>query len=393
MRKILLVLLILVTTQSSIYAQEDLIKKIINNKSNNTNFQFTLVKQLDNTTVKQQGSSGTCWSYAGNSFLESEIYKKHKRVLDIAEIYTARKTYEEKAKNYVMMDGFLNYGDGGSLHDVINMYKKYGIMPQEAYTGLINGAVKNNFKEMQIELKNNLDKIIAKKAPINTNWTINFSSILDKYLGKVPETFIYNGKEYTSKTFAEEIVDLDPDDYIEITSFKDYEYYKQFYPPLPDNWSGDKMYNIPMAELTDCIDHALSLGYTVCWATDVSEAYFSWKNGLAYVPDTNLYAISSEERANLFTHPKPEKIITEEMRQEAINNKSTTDDHAMHIVGISKDQNGKEYYLIKNSWGDTNDFKGYLYVTKTYVQFKTTAILLNKNALPKKLRKKLNLMS
>lgn len=389
MKKTIISVLLLLILQSVIYAQDELINKIKDNQSKKSNFQFTLIKQLDNTTVKNQGSSGTCWSYAGNSFLESEIYKKHNRVIDIAEIYTARKTYEEKAKIYVLMDGFVNYGDGGSLHDVINMYKKYGIVPQEAYTGLINGAIKNNFSEMQQELKEYLDKVKTQKAPINTNWTFNFSSILDKYIGKVPETFIYKGKMYTPKTFANEIVDLNPNDYIELSSFKDYEYYKPFYPPLPDNWSGDRMYNVPMHELTTIIDHALSTGYTVGWAADVSEPYFSWKNGVAYVPDTNIYSISSEEKANLFSHPKPEKIITEEMRQEAFNNKSTTDDHAMHIVGLAKDQNGKEYYLVKNSWGVSNDFQGYLYVTKNYVQFKSTAILVNKKAIPKKLRNKL----
>lgn len=391
MKKTIFLVIALWILPSIIYAQDDLINKIKDNKSTHTDFQFTIIKQLDNTSVKNQGSSGTCWSYAGNSFLESEIYKKHHRVLDIAEIYTARKTYEDKAKNYILMDGYVNYGDGGSLHDVINMYKKYGMVPQEAYTGLINGAIKNNFSKMQQELKEYLDTVKSQKAPINTQWTQNFSSILDKYIGKVPETFIYKGKEYTPKTFAEEVVDLNPNDYIEISSFKDYEYYTPFYPPLPDNWSGDKMYNVPMKELTEIIDHALSTGYTIGWASDVSEPYFSWKNGIAYVPDTNIYSISSEEKANLFSYPKPEKVITEELRQEAFNNKTTTDDHAMHIVGLSKDQNGKEYYLVKNSWGISNDYQGYLYVTKNYVQFKTTAILVNKKAIPKKIYKKLNL--
>ncbi len=376
---------------SGAFAQDDLINKIKDNKSDKTNFHFTIIKQLDNTSVKDQGSSGTCWSYSGNSFLESEVYKKHKKVIDIAEIYAARKTYEDKAQLYVLMDGAINYGDGGELHDVINMYRKYGTVPQEAYTGLINGAVRNNFNTMQDKLKSIIDSVKTQKAPVNINWTKTFSQTLDKYIGAVPQSFTYKGKTYTPQTFAKEVMDLDPNDYIELSSYKDYPYYSEFFLPLPDNWSGDHAYNVPMQDLTDIIDYALKEGYTVGWATDVSEPYFSWKNGVAYVPDLDIYNITAEQKANLFTSPKPDKKITEQMRQDAINNKTTTDDHGMHIVGLAKDQTGKEYYIVKNSWGISNDFQGYLYVTKPYVQLKSTAILLNKDGIPKDIRKKLNL--
>ncbi len=384
------VLALILFTVSEAFSQDDLINKIKDNKSENARFQFTIIKQLDNTSIKDQGSSGTCWSYSGNSFLESEVYKKYKRVVDIAEIYTARKTYEDKAKLYILMDGAINYGDGGELHDVINMYKKYGAVPQEAYTGLIGGAIKNNFSMMQDELKNYLDKVKLQKAPIE-NWTKTFSGILDNYLGAVPQSFTYQGKTYTPESFAKEVVGLDPEDYAELASYKDYPYYTSFFLPLPDNWSGDHAYNVPMQDLTDIIDYAIKEGYTVGWAADVTEPYFSWRNGVAYVPDLDIYNITAEQKANLFTTPQPDKKITEQMRQDAINNKTTTDDHGMHIVGLAKDQTGKEYYIVKNSWGITNDFQGYLYVTKPYVQFKSTAILLNKNAIPKDLRKKLNL--
>lgn len=391
MKRIVLSAIMLCCITSGIFAQDDLINKIKDNKSEKTNFQFTVIKQLDNTSIKNQGSSGTCWSYSGNSFIESEVYKKHKKAIDIAEIYTARKTYEDKAKKYILMGGYVNYGDGGEPHDVINIYKKYGIVPQEAYTGLINGADRNNFNMMQEELKSYLENINSQKAPIDLNWHIKFSQILDKYLGEVPKTFVYENKTYTPETFAKEIVKLDPTDYIEISSYKDYPYYQPFVVPIPDNWSSDSSYNIPMAELTEVIDNALKNGYTVGWATDVSEPYFSWKNGIAYVPDLDLYNLTAEQKAQLFTEPKADKKITEQMRQDALNNLTTTDDHGMHIVGLAKDQTGKEYYIVKNSWGISNDFQGYLYVTKPYVQYKTTALLVNKKALPKNIRKKLSL--
>lgn len=387
----LIVSAMLLFTCSGIFAQDDLINRIKDNKSEQTNFQFTIIKQLDNTSVKNQGSSGTCWSYSGNSFLESEVYKKYNKVVDIAEIYTARMTYEDKAKMYILMDGSINYGDGGELHDVINMYKKYGIVPQEAYTGLINGATKNNFTAMQSELEEYLVSLKNQTPPIDINWTKKFSDILDKYLGAVPNSFVYKGKTYTPQTFAKEIIALDPNDYVEIASYKDYPYYTQNFLPLPDNWSGDHAYNVPMNELTQIIDFALEHGYTVGWATDVSEPYFSWKNGVAYVPDLDLYNLSAEQKANLFTQPQPDKLITEQMRQDAFNNRTTTDDHGMHIVGTATDQTGKNYYIVKNSWGITNDFQGYIYVTKPYVQYKTTALLINKAAIPKTIRKKLSI--
>ncbi|MDR3272570.1 MAG: aminopeptidase [Flavobacteriaceae bacterium] len=391
MNKIIITILTLFSV-SSVFAQDDLINKIKGNKSDNANFHFTIIKQLDNTSIKNQGSSGTCWDYSGSSFIESEVYKKSGKILDIAEIYTARKTYEDKAKLYVLLSGALNYGDGGELHDVLNMYRKYGAIPQEVYTGLLNGAVINYFDTMQTELKAQLDSIVkvsVSNPPIDLNWMKKFSATLDKYLGAVPETFVYEGKTYTPQTFAKEVINLNIDDYIEISSYKDYPYYTQFVVPIPDNWSADRVYNVPMKDLTEIIDNALAKGYTVGWATDVSEPYFSWKNGVAYVPDLDLYHLTAEQKATLFDAPKPDKTITEDMRQQALNDLTTTDDHGMHIVGLAKDQTGKEYYAVKNSWGVSNDFQGYLYVTKPYVQYKTTAIIVNKAALPTSIKKNL----
>lgn len=373
-------------------AQDNLVNSLKNNKSENPDFQFTTIKRNDVTSVKNQGSSGTCWSYSGNSFLESEMIRMGKQPVDIAEIYTARQVYRDKAKLYVLNGGSLEWGEGGALHDVINMYKKYGAVPQEAYTGLLHGATRNNFKEMSAVIKNILDAYVKNPAgKLSPNWLSNIDNVLDSYLGKYPESFFYNGKRYTPQTFAKEVIGINPENYVGISSYKDYPYYQRFVLPVPDNWSHDTNWNVPMEELTKIIDNAIQKGFTVGWATDVSEPYFSYKNGVAYVPDLDLDNISDEQRADLFKGPKPDKKITEDMRQLGLNNLTTTDDHGMQIVGLAKDQTGKEYYIVKNSWGETNDYQGYIYVTKPYVQFKSTAILLHKDAIPTEILKKLKL--
>ena len=371
-------------------AQDNLVNSLKNNKSENPDFQFTTIKRNDVTSVKNQGSSGTCWSYSGNSFLESEMIRMGKQPVDIAEIYTARQVYRDKAKLYVLNGGSLEWGEGGALHDVINMYTKYGAVPQEAYTGLLHGATRNNFKEMSAVIKNMLDAYVKNPAgKLSPNWLSNIDNVLDSYLGKYPESFFYNGKRYTPQTFAKEVIGINPENYVGISSYKDYPYYQRFVLPVPDNWSHDTNWNVPMEELTKIIDNAIQKGFTVGWATDVSEPYFSYKNGVAYVPDLDLDNISDEQRADLFKGPKPDKKITEDMRQLGLNNLTTTDDHGMQIVGLAKDQTGKEYYIVKNSWGETNDYQGYIYVTKPYVQFKSTAILVHKDAIPTEILKKL----
>ncbi|MBS1548909.1 MAG: aminopeptidase [Bacteroidetes bacterium] len=383
-------LLSLLTVGSMAMAQDNLVNSLKNNVSENPDFKFTILKEIGNTSVKDQGSSGTCWSYSGNSFLESEMIKNGKQPVDIAEIFTARNVYHDKAKRYVLFGGAISWGDGGELHDVINMYKKYGAVPQEVYTGLPFGQTRNNFTEMQAVVKNMLDTYAKNPAKkLSPNWLANIDNVMDSYLGDYPKEFTYKGKKYTPQSFAKEVVGINPEDYVELTSYKDYPYYEKFVTPIPDNWSHDMMWNVPMTDLTTIIDYALDKGYTVGWATDVSEPYFSYKNGVAYVPDINLEDIDAKTKAELFKGPKPDKKITEEMRQDGLNDLTTTDDHGMHIVGLAKDQSGKEYYIVKNSWGVTNDYKGYLYVSKPYVQFKSTGILLNKNGIPKDILNKL----
>lgn len=375
-------------------AQDDLIKKLDGNESDSAKkkFTFTHIIDLDNTSVKNQGRSGTCWSYSTNSFLESEMSRIGKDPVDIAEIYTARCVYQDKADNYVRMHGKLEYGDGGACHDVINMYAKYGALPQDVYTGLNYGTEKNQFGEMQAILKGMLDAVVSNpNHKITPNWKEAFNKVLDVYVGEVPEKFKWNGKEYTPRTFADKVIGINPSDYVEFSSFKYQPYYKKSILMVPDNWSFDKVYNVKMDDITTIIDNALENGYTVAWATDVSEKYFSWKNGVAFVPEKDWADMEDEERDDLFNGPKDDRKITEDMRQEAFDNYTTTDDHGMHIVGLAKDQNGKEYYIVKNSWGEKNDYEGYIYVTKPYVLYKTTAFLVNKGAVPSKIKSKINL--
>jgi len=380
------------SASAPISAQDNLINALKHNVSDNSKdgFRFTEVINLGNTSIKDQGSSGTCWSYSGNSFLESEMIRMGKQPVEISSIYTARNTYIEKAKNFVRLHGKQAQGDGGQLHDVLTIFRKYGAVPQEVYTGLQEGQKRNNFGEMSPILQSITETVAKSKKPSKT-WITSFTAAMDAYLGKVPESFQYNGKTYTPRKFADEVVGITPDDYIGISSFEEHPYYKSFVLLIPDNWSFESFYNVQINDLTDIIDNALQNGYTVAWATDVSEKSFSWKNGVAYVPEKPVEQMTAEEIETMFNGPKPEAKITPTQRQEAFDNYTTTDDHGMHIVGTVKDQNGKEYYIVKNSWGESNDYKGYMYATKEYVRYKTISILLHKKALTKNMQTQLDI--
>lgn len=374
------------------HAQDDLVKKAYNANDSARKFKFTTIINLENTPVKNQGSSGTCWSYATNSFLESEMVRMGKQPVEIAQIYTARCVYKDKAENYLRMQGNAGWGDGGECHDVINMFAKYGAMPQTAYTGLQYGAKKNQFAEMQGILKGMLDALVKNpNGKISPGWRKAFDAVLDAYLGPVPETFTWNGKTYTPRTFADQVVGINPAEYVELTSYTFAPYYEKTMLWAPDNWSYDMAWNVKMDDITDIIDYALKNGYSVSWATDVSEKYFSWKNGVAFVPEKEYEDMNEDEIKNMWNGPQKERVITSEMRQAGLDNFTTTDDHGMHIVGMAKDQNGSEYYIVKNSWGTKNDHKGYLYVSKPFVKLKTTGFLLNKGGIPPALRKKMKM--
>jgi len=387
MKKVLISCLLL---PSLVFAQDDLIKKIEGNKSDSNKYVFTVVKNIENTSVKNQASSGTCWSYSTNSFLESEMIRLGKEPVDIAEIFTARCVYKDKADMYVRLHGGLSWGDGGSCHDVINVFAKYGALPQSIYSGLNYGTSKNKFGEFQGVLKGILDAVVRNaNGTLTPVWKTAFEKVMDVYLGEVPASFDWKGKTYTPRTFADQVVGIKPAEYIEFSSFNNYPFYTQVPLLVQDNWEFQKVVNVPINDITTIIDHAIANGYTIAWATDVSEKYFSWKNGVAFVPEKNWEDMEETEQKSLFNGKATERIITQEMRQKAFDNYETTDDHGMHIVGSAKDQTGKDYYIVKNSWGEKNDYKGYLYVSKAYVQYKTTAFLVHKGAVPKDILSKI----
>lgn len=389
MKKIFL--LGLISCSIHAFAQDNLLDVLKNNKSDSAKkFVFTNQIYLDNSEVKNQGSSGTCWSYSSMSFLESEMLRMKKPYVDLSEIYIARCAYIERAINYVRMHGAAGWGDGAELHDALLVLKKYGAMPQEAYTGLNYGTTKNKFGEMQAGLEGFLKGIIENKnGKLTKNWLPAFTAAMDSYLGKVPEDFMYNGKKYTPQSFAKEVVGINADDYVNIGSFSYEPYYKQVFLPVPDNWSYQSVFNVPMEDLSRITGYALTKGYSVAWATDVSEKYFSWKNGVAIVPVKEYEDMDDTEKSKIFAGPQPEREITEALRAEAFNNYTTTDDHGMHIVGTTKDQDGKTYFIVKNSWGDKNDYKGYLNVSRAFFDYKTIAIVVHKSALPNDILKKL----
>lgn len=379
-------------------AQVDLVKKASENASNaaQQGFHFTNLIDLSVTPIENQGASGTCWSYSANSFLESEMIKNGKQPVHLSKMYTVRHAYQDKADAYVRMQGGLSWGDGGEGHDVVNMYAKYGAMPEEDYTGLVNGRKINHFDPMQQLLKGILDSVSKIKGQINpAAWKAEFDKVLDDSLGIVPQTFTYNGKTYTPQTFAKEVVGLDPNGYEEFISQTITPYYKKAMMMASDNWAYQWDYNVTPADLTDIIDNALKHGYTVGWGADVSEPYFSWPNGVAFVPKNALELegkkLTPDEKAALYNGDRTEMEITPDIRQKGLDDYTTTDDHGMHIVGLAKDQDGKEFYIVKNSWGEKNDYKGFIYVSKAYVQYKTTSILVNKKAIPKSLKKKMHI--
>lgn len=370
-------------------------------------YQFTAIKEVPCTSVKDQYRSGTCWSFSGLGFLEAEMLRMGKPAVDLSEMFVVYHAYSDKAVKYVRLHGSLNFGAGGAFHDVTNAIKKYGIVPEEIYRGLNYGEEKHVHGELDRTLLDQVKVVVdnSNKKP-TTVWHEAFNGILDTYLGKLPEKFNFEGKDYTPQSYAQEVVGLNMDDYVEVTSYTNHPFYTKFILEVPDNWSWDEVYNVPVNEMEEIIDNAINTGYTIAWAADVSEKGFSTsKKGVAVIPELNKADMSDAEIAKWekmnekekneelykLTKPSTERTISQEMRQLDYDNYQTTDDHGMLIVGTAKDQIGNLYYKVKNSWGDYNDFDGYFYASKPYVQFKTMSIMVHKDAIPKNIRKKLNL--
>ncbi len=363
--------------------------------------------ELAATPVKDQYRSGTCWSFSGLSFLESEMLRLGKPEVDLSEMFIVWHTYSEKAKKHVRMHGNLNFAGGGAFHDVTNMIREFGIVPESVFSGLNYGEEKHVHGEMDKVLKEHVDAVVENKnRKLTTVWHESIDATLDSYLGELPKKFEYEGKQYTPQSFASDYVGLHMDDYVEITSYTHHPFYDKFILEVPDNWSWDEVYNVPLNELEQIIEYALTNGLTVAWATDISEKGWATSNkGVAVVPAAPAEDMSDAEIAKWealpqkekekelykLEKPVPELVVTQEMRQAAFDNYQTTDDHGMHIIGTAKDQNGNTFYKVKNSWGDYNKYEGYFYASKPYVNYKTMCIMVHKDGIPQSIREKLKL--
>lgn len=359
---------------------------------------FTIVKENPITSVKDQNRSGTCWAYSTLSYFESEILKNTGKTYDLCESFVANKDYMDRAVQVVRYHGDMQFAQGGSAYDVYYVLKNYGICPEDAmpFPGSLYGDSLNNFNEFFSLLEPYVEGIATNKASkISNQWKVGFQGILDAYLGKCPENFTYEGKNYTPKSFASSL-GLNMDDYVTITSYTHHPFYSQFVVEVQDNWRNPASYNLPMDEMMQIIDNAVMNGYTVAWGGDVSEPGFT-RDGLAYMIDAKKMqslqgsdmarwlGLSAAKRRNLIDSlgcNVPEVQPTQEMRQERFDNWELTDDHGMLIFGIAKDQHGKEYYMVKNSWGETGDYKGIWYMTKNYIVANTMDFMVNKNAIP-----------
>lgn len=371
-----------------------------------SSYQFTKIHHLDATPVQSQGRTGTCWSFSGLSFFESELIRKgNKNPEVLSEMYVVRKSYENKADKFIRMDGKINFSEGGAFHDIPWVIKNYGIVPYDVYNGLngseaydhaeffevLNGAVQGLLKYMS-----------SSSNGISGNWKAAVNGVLDAYLGKDIKEFEWKGKKYSPQSYATSI-GLNMDEYVSLTSFTNHAPYAKCQLAIPDNYNWGDSYNVGLDDLMTTVENALAAGYTVAWGADVSEKGFSFKNGIAIVPEDpstismagkdnkNYNDAGADRNSNAFMNPTKEVKVSPELRQKGYDLKTTTDDHGMHIVGLYKDQNGTKYLLVKNSWGTGNYPKGYLYVSEQYFRLKTINIFLNKGGVSVDLKKKLGL--
>lgn len=368
-------------------------------------YQFTEVVTVPATPVKNQAATGTCWCFATTSFMESELLRMGKGTYDLSEMFIVRQKYMNQLQDNYLRRGDGNIGQGSLSHTFMNAYRQVGIVPEEVYTGINYDSERHNHSEMVRYMQALADVAVKTKARSPEYYKL-IDNLFDTYLGKLPEKFTYKGKEYTPKSFAESL-GLNMDDYIELTSFTHHPYYVKFDVEVPDNWEHSLMYNLPLDEMMETVDHALTNGYTVCWDGDVSEKGFSFTNGVAINPEVKkVEDLSNTDRARFeklgekerleevfkFERPYPEINVTPEVRQAGFESFVTTDDHLMHVTGITKDQNGTKYYITKNSWGtDRNKFGGYLNMSESFVRAKTIYVMVHKDAIPKAIKGKLGI--
>ena len=361
--------------------------------NDNNTIKYTEITKIKTSEVKSQDRMGTCWDYATTSFVETEAIRIGKPELDLSEMFTVRYDYVAKAKQYIQLHGKTNFSPGGQAHHMMDIFKEYGAVPEDIYAGLQYGDTIHREGEILNGLTGFL-KGVNKNADkkLTTAWMPATNAILETYLGKVPEKFKYEGKEYTPKTFAKNVVGINPDDYVEITSYTDAPFYSQYVLKIPDNWDWAMYHNVPINDLMEIMKNALNKGYSVVFDGDVSEKTFQHRKGIALLPYKSYSSLDDEEFENLYNLGFKEMNVTQEYRQITFNSRETTDDHLMHLTGMAKDQRGRLYFKTKNSWGKkSNDFGGYLYMSENYVKLKTVAIMVHKDAIPSAIKKKMNI--
>lgn len=382
------------STMISVVAQDEVRK----------GYEFTTVKELPITSVKNQNRSSTCWSFSGLAFLESELIRMGKPETDLSDMFVVYHSYADKADKYVRMHGETNFGAGGSFYDVLYVLKHYGALPEELYTGLNYGETKHIHNELDALCSAYVKPLIATKGRLTPAWKVGFNGILDAYLGKLPESFDHNGKTFTPLSYAASL-GLNADDYISLTSYTHHPFYSKFILEIPDNWRWSESYNVPLDELVEIADYAIEKGYTIAWGADVSEKGFS-REGLGVLLDIEGTELSGSDAARwlglsskdkdaeiqkMLEEPGTELTVTQESRQKGFDNYETTDDHGMQLYGTAKDQNGTKFYMIKNSWGETGKYKGYWYISESFFRAKTMNYVVHKDALPKNIAKKLGI--
>ena len=344
-------------------------------------YEFTIVKENPATPVKDQASTGTCWCFATNSFIESELLRTGKGEHDLSEMFVVRHNYVRRIKDNILRRGNGNIGPGSIAHMYIWVMKNVGIMPEEAYNGINYDSKRHDHGDLNTWVKSINATAVEMKKPLPEEIV---NGVLDAYLGKVPEKFTYQGKEYTVDSFTK-AMGLNADDYVEITSFTHHPFYEKVMVEVPDNWDYATMYNQPLDEMMQVIDNAINEGYTVAWDGDISEPGYAFRHFIAVNTKEDL-----RKQKDLKAKAK-EESVTQESRQYGFETFATVDDHLEHITGIAKDQDGVKYYKTKNSWGVDSNGTGYHYLSEEYVKAKTISILVHKNSIPKAIRAKLGL--